>query len=241
MGDKKVNVVILPVGSYEQHGPVLPLDTDIKIAEYEAQELTKRVTSSMILPTIPFGMAAEHDGIANTISVSMEHAMGYWHDVLKSIVKNMCDTKLIVLVNGHGGNQSMLETICSQMNYTIDGPKCIVLHVFQPESRELARELFGSFSAHADSVETSVYFAIDEQYAPKHETLMETEIAKRHALSLFPTRQISKDGIVSKMATIEVNPEKGRKILEKSVYEMEEKIKDCLEVVNAVYQDMKNI
>ena len=226
-----MSVLILPIGSYEQHGPVLPPDTDIKIAEYMARELGKRIENASVLPVIPFGMAAEHDGFENTISISMQGAMVYWSDVLKSISNNMSQLDLVVLVNGHGGNQTLLETICGQMNYTTSGPRFAVFHVFQPSARKVAEEVFGVFSAHADSVETSVYAVLVSGFKRKTLQSFKTEVVGRHCLKLYPTRKISEDGIVSKLSTVCIDEEAGKRIIESSLQDMVNRISAYLEII----------
>jgi len=226
-----MEVLILPIGSYEQHGPVLPPDTDIKIATAVAQELSKRVENAEVLPVIPFGMAAEHDGFQNTISISMQSAMAYWLDVLQSISNNMQQLDMVVIVNGHGGNQAMLETICSQMNYTTSGPRFAVFHVFQPSARKIAEKEFGAFSAHADSVETSVYAALVPEFKERVLQTFKTEAVNRHCLKLYPTRKISKDGIISKLSTVCIDEEVGKRVIESSLQDMVNRISAYLEII----------
>ena len=60
--------IIIPLGSMEQHGPHLPIATDTIIAEYFANELSKRVFS-YVLPSIPYGVSFEHKPFFN-ISIS---------------------------------------------------------------------------------------------------------------------------------------------------------------------------
>jgi creatinine amidohydrolase len=51
--------IIIPLGAIEQHGPHLPITTDTIIAEYLANQISKKI-SSYVLPTIPYGVSYEH-------------------------------------------------------------------------------------------------------------------------------------------------------------------------------------
>ena len=51
--------IIIPLGSIEQHGPHLPISTDTIIAEYLANQLTKKIWS-YVLPGIPYGVSFEN-------------------------------------------------------------------------------------------------------------------------------------------------------------------------------------
>lgn len=226
-----MSIALLPIGSYEQHGPILPPDTDIKIAEHMAKELEKWLKGTRVLPTIPFGMAAEHNGFENTISVSLKNAMGYWMDVLKSIAYNNPQTSLVVVINGHGGQQAMLEAICSELNYTTHGTRFMALHVFQPHSRRIAADLFGAFSAHADSVETSVYAAIDPEVGNLSGQTFAIEPAIKHGLRMYPVSNISETGIVSKLPYVIIDPEAGKKVIQSSFEEMINKIAEMTMII----------
>lgn len=229
--EKRTKILLLPVGSYEQHGTFLPLETDIKIAEYMAERLANEIEECCVLPVIPFGMADEHNGFSGTISVSMQSAVAYWMDILQSISRNQKNIELVIIINGHGGNQSTLEAVCSQMNYNNSGPRFVSLHVFQPQARELAAQLFGAFSAHADSVETSVYAVIDSSMEDGVYLDSDIQISKSQALTLFPTKMIADNGIITKKDKIVVQKEWGKKVIEESIREMKEQCEKYMELI----------
>jgi len=64
---KTVKIALMPVGSIEQHGPHLPIDTDLATVEYLAQESVKLVRQqtsqpiAFIVPSLPFGITLEMD------------------------------------------------------------------------------------------------------------------------------------------------------------------------------------
>ena len=69
---KEVDLAILPVGSTEQHGPHLPVDTDSFDAEYLAGQVAMACSDPkpIVLPLIPYGVSYHHDDFSGTISIS---------------------------------------------------------------------------------------------------------------------------------------------------------------------------
>lgn len=106
-------LVLVPVGSTEQHGPHLPLNTDSVIAEAVArlsveQLATGRPDRSVLLaPTLTYGASGEHADFPGTISIGHEAL----HVLLVELVRSMSPwAGRIVFVNGHGGNVPTLDT-----------------------------------------------------------------------------------------------------------------------------------
>jgi creatinine amidohydrolase/Fe(II)-dependent formamide hydrolase-like protein len=106
---RAAEIALLPVGSTEQHGPHLVLDTDTFDAEYLAIEAAKRVSRPrpIVLPAIPYGVAYHHMDFAGTLAVSP--------DVLSRLVVEVGITKLVI-VNGHGGNVPALRYAAQIVN-----------------------------------------------------------------------------------------------------------------------------
>lgn len=78
-------VVIVPIGSCEQHGPYLPIDTDLRIAQFLAGKLaTSLADDALLLPIIPFSCSWEHRGLG-TIALSVSTLATIVHDVARSL------------------------------------------------------------------------------------------------------------------------------------------------------------
>ncbi len=93
--------LLIPLGSTEQHGPHLPLDTDTRIAEAVAARVAESIADAVIGPTISIGASGEHHGFAGTLSVGTK--------VLATMLVEMARTAgpeftRIAVVNAHGGN-----------------------------------------------------------------------------------------------------------------------------------------
>jgi creatinine amidohydrolase len=100
-------LLIVPVGSLEQHGPHLPLDTDARIATAVAGAVHAKLPQVGLAPCIPIGASGEHAGFPGTLSIGTDalalmvtelvrHASLFWEHVL--------------VINGHGGNTEALRS-----------------------------------------------------------------------------------------------------------------------------------
>jgi creatinine amidohydrolase/Fe(II)-dependent formamide hydrolase-like protein len=113
---RQVDVALLPVGSIEQHGPHLPLDTDAFDADY----LAKRVAAAcpepkpLVLPLIPYGVSYAHEDFSGTVSVSPDTMAKLVYEVGMSVARQGI-TKLVI-VNGHGGNGPALHFAAQLIN-----------------------------------------------------------------------------------------------------------------------------
>jgi creatinine amidohydrolase len=95
-------VVALPIGSCEQHGPHLPLDTDTRIAIALAEGLADAFEPGAVLVAPPLAITAsgEHAQFPGTLSIGTEATA----HVLVELIRSADWTAGVVLVNGHGGN-----------------------------------------------------------------------------------------------------------------------------------------
>ncbi len=99
-------IVVVPLGSLEQHGPHLPLDTDTRIAVALATEAAAGLDRTVVAPAVTYGASGEHAGFAGTLSIG--------HVVLEQVLVELCrsageEVAAICFVNGHGGNHEALR------------------------------------------------------------------------------------------------------------------------------------
>ena len=100
--------IIVPLGSTEQHGPHLPLDTDTRIAVAVAREAGIRLGREWSLaPAIAYGASGEHQSFPGTISIGTEVLSMLLMEYGRSAA---CWARRLVFVNGHGGNVSALSS-----------------------------------------------------------------------------------------------------------------------------------
>lgn len=137
--------VLVPVGSVEQHGPHLPLDTDARIAAAVAFRVADGDPSLLVAPALSYGASGEHEGFPGTLSIG--------HTALRAVLVELGRSagawaERLVFVNGHGGN---LPTV----------PEAVLQ--LRDEGRDAA--WFGCAApggdAHAGRTETSILLALD--------------------------------------------------------------------------------
>ncbi|MDF3283411.1 mycofactocin biosynthesis peptidyl-dipeptidase MftE [Gordonia sp. N1V] len=135
--------LLVPIGSVEQHGPHLPLDTDTRIAVAVATAARSELTADApvaVAPEIAYGASGEHEGFAGTISLGQQALT----DLLVEFGRSACRwARRIVFVNGHGGNVPTLAAAVARLRY---------------EARDVAWYpcAFADADAHAGHTETSV-------------------------------------------------------------------------------------
>jgi creatinine amidohydrolase len=154
------NVVAIPLGSTEQHGPHLPLDTDTRIAEAFCEEAARRIADdvvALVTPAIPFGISEHHMRFPGTLSIDGETFVSLVSQIGRSLIRHGFDR--FVLVNGHGGNQGALQLVAQKLRLDLGAR-----YVFYFPEWSLAAEAFARIresppggTSHACEYETSVY------------------------------------------------------------------------------------
>jgi creatinine amidohydrolase len=139
------SVLAVPLGSLEQHGPHLPLDTDTRIAVALAAGLAARCAGVSVAPAIAYGASGEHAGFPGTLVVG--------HEVLADLVVELVRSARssfagVVLVNAHGGNEEALSL--AQARCRAEGDELLAW-----------RAITAGGDAHAGRTETSLMLAID--------------------------------------------------------------------------------
>ncbi len=143
-------IVLIPVGSTEQHGPHLPLATDTIIAEELAGRAVHRTDGLMIGPTIAVSASGEHQGFAGTLSIGVE----VMTDVITELVRSADWAAGVVLVNGHGGNHEAITRAVETL--TAERRPVLSWWPTWPQRRD-----GGPADLHAGRIETSMMLAID--------------------------------------------------------------------------------
>lgn len=151
-------VAVMPIGALEQHGPHLPVGTDYLCAEDIAAMAMEKVQSQaqfLLMPTLTYALSIEHIHVPGTLTLMPQTLISVLTDIGESLLR--LGVKKLVLVNGHGGNDSaifiagrLLRDKGMQL-YMVDGGTI--------RNRLGAKE----YHVHADKIETSVMMASHPQ------------------------------------------------------------------------------
>lgn len=118
-------VCILPFGIIEKHGPHLPLGTDLINVRY-ATEHAAALEYAVIFPPYYFGQIAEARHEPGTVSYSSQMQLALLQETADEMGRNGC--KKIVIVNGHGGNESLLPYFAQSQ---LQNPHDYVVYVYR--------------------------------------------------------------------------------------------------------------
>src|SRR5579872_4286394 len=109
-------IAVLPLAATEQHGPHLPLGTDIMIAQAylaRVRELLPDSTPATFLPVQPVGISTEHIDFPGTLTLSPETALKNWTAIGESVAR--AGIKKLVIVTSHGGNSAAMTLVAQDL------------------------------------------------------------------------------------------------------------------------------
>jgi creatinine amidohydrolase len=155
---RQSSILCLPMGSTEQHGPHLPLETDTILAEVFTRRIIARWSEDYDLwqlPSVPVGLSREHNWAPGTLSHSVTEMTAIIRDLARDIVRAL-PARNLMIVNGHGGNRSILEAIGREIKDDF-GLNLCAMHLgamMSPVSDVCLPEI------HAGKDETSVMLAL---------------------------------------------------------------------------------
>src|ERR1043165_3690839 len=152
------SLLCMPIGSCEQHGPHLPLNTDSIIAERFTARLVDRygdLYDLWVMPMIPYGLSLEHAWSPGTVSLGVGVLTALLDIVVAGYVRATPARRLLI-VNGHGGNRGILEAATYELEVT-HGVRICVMH---PSSLSTVRTNSPLPEIHAGIRETSVMLTL---------------------------------------------------------------------------------
>ncbi len=122
-------VCVLPFGILEKHGPHLPIGTDLLDVRYAVMNAVQQ-EYAVVFPEYYFGQIFEAQQEPGTIAYSLPTQLSLLQETVKEMARNGC--KKITIVNGHGGNNSLLPLFAQSQLAT---PRDYVVYVVGLPSR----------------------------------------------------------------------------------------------------------
>jgi creatinine amidohydrolase len=160
---KRQPVIVLPIGSVEDHGMHLPLDTDNFLIWSICEAAAQRAAGEILpMPLVSYGFETHHMDFPGTIDIESEHLLHFVLDITKSVAHH--GFRRILIADGHGSNMPILDLAARRTNLET---KSLRGAFIWPSlvAQEIAglRESGRGGMAHADELETSVYLYLDAQ------------------------------------------------------------------------------
>ena len=228
---KEVNVALLPVGSVEQHGPHLPLDTDAFDAEYLARRVAAACSDPkpFVLPLVAYGVSYHHEEFQGTISISNDTLARLVYEIGISVSRN--GIKKLIIINGHGGNSPALNHAAQMINR--DSHIFVCVDTGETSDVDIYNLVDTPNDVHAGEIETSATLAVRPHLvkmdqAPKSVPEFSSRYldftSKRGVLWYAHTRKISNTGVMGDPT--KASAEKGQKIWEIMIAHLVEFVED---------------
>jgi creatinine amidohydrolase len=217
----ETDVVIIPVGATEQHGPHLPLCTDSINIQAVAEDAA-RVERVLVAPTVVYGVSDNHMAFCGTISLRSQTLVAVLLDVGNSLLRH--GFRRLLLLNGHGGNFDAMGVAAHELR--LSHPEVVVafadLVSFIYEGYEPGSKII----YHADEGETAHTLAVAPDLVRMDRAVREVttsfsdyyhryyaaagEMTGRVSYGLPPTETLTSSGVMGDATA--ATPEAGRRM-----------------------------
>jgi creatinine amidohydrolase len=161
-------IAVLPLAATEQHGPHLPVGTDVMIAQAylaRVRELLPQNLPATFLPIQPVGISTEHVDYPGTLTLPTDVALKSWMALGESVAR--AGLKKLVMVTSHGGNSAAMSLVAQDLRAR-HGLLVVTTSWFRfgfPEGLFSGDEL--RHGIHGGAVETSIMLARHPQHVRK--------------------------------------------------------------------------
>jgi creatinine amidohydrolase len=241
-------VILLPVGSVEDHGYHAPIDLDNFLVWNVCEGAAKRIPEEvLLLPPVSYGFEDHHMDFPGTISVKPKHLEDFVVDITTSVASH--GFRKILIADGHGSNMPILEL--SARRTILESDALCAVFPWWNLVRDIGDEVRESEkpggTSHAAELETSVYLHLDPERIQMDKAV--DEMGNRSpwwyadllggsgpVLMMNWWSRFSKSG-VSGQATL-ATAEKGKRFYEHAVETLIRLIRDFREFPIAPREDM---
>jgi creatinine amidohydrolase len=153
-------IAVLPLAATEQHGPHLPLRTDVLIAEAylaRVRQLLPMRLPATFLPVEEIGISTEHTDYPGTLTLSPQAALNKWQAIGEGVAR--AGIRKVVMVSSHGGNSAAMTIVAQELRakHGLLAVTTAWSRFGTPEGLFTAEEL--RHGVHGGAVETSIMLA----------------------------------------------------------------------------------
>jgi creatinine amidohydrolase len=211
------DVAILPVGSFERHGDHLPLGTDTLIPDFISQKVAESL-DCLVLPPVWYGSCKAMRNFAGTFDIPEEVLYKYLKSIMVEARRN--GIKLLMVVNGHGGNSVPIAMAAREATRETDLSVLVV-----DWWRDLGAEALSKFSSpgHAGEDETSAMLAVNSD-------LVKMDLARSHEIQ-YPSFKIYSKKLDERLYKIALTGDATRASKEKGEELMGAVIRDLIKII----------
>lgn len=225
----QIELVMIPVGAHEQHGPNIAVSTDTVSADAlcraAAGLLGPRVA---VAPAIPWGISWHHMAFPGTITLRPATLIALLEDIVGSLHAHGLDRFLVV--NGHGGNSAVLTAAVEQIKHETGVPLIAAIFGYALIAEQARQLLPPERIGHGGADEAALVMAVEPQKGKPHAaagpdlTGSQTETAALlrayGGLLARPYHEVTRNGVTgdASSATAEI----GRQILDGSARRLAE-------------------
>lgn len=222
--DRSNTIIVLPVGSIEQHGPHLPVDTDTLTAVHVAQRLAETMRTFKLIITPPFRYTYAKPALVypGTLSIEGETLIKLTRDAMRGFIEQ--GFKKILVINAHMENTDFMIEGISLALKNADAVKLVLANWWELVDEKDLKEIFGPdwrgwVDEHAALVETSLMMHIAPEFV-REEKITDDRRKSKFEFRIFPW-DIANYPNSGTFAPIQgAGPEKGKKLTELVVKEM---------------------
>jgi creatinine amidohydrolase len=228
---KQDAIVILPVGSLEQHGPHLPVEVDSLLGETVALRAAKLIAARepvVVLPNLWTGISEHHMSFGGTVTLDFPTFFAVVRGIVESVARH--GFRRIVLLNGHGGNDNGLRVIADELGPKLNLPILQFTYWYaaaQPIAAILEKQ---KGLQHACEAETSMMMALRPDLVARDrialaEVNQTPELTEVAGGGLYMWRSLasrSSAGVIGYPSA--ASPEKGERLLDGIAREIAQKV-----------------
>jgi creatinine amidohydrolase len=155
--DREATIVVLPIGSVEQHGRHMPVGTDTMLAYSSVLAAADRLAGRVaVLPPPWYGFSAHHMRFPGTVTLEAATMIALVEDIVASVVAH--GFRRVLVVNGHGGNAGLIDVLAATLGKRFYGEAriaCLTYFQLAREAIAVLRRSAPGGMGHACEFETS--------------------------------------------------------------------------------------